>query len=288
MKIITILKFFLELVILSSFLSERFLYYKQFSPDKSDNKSIHHELVKGWEIDFSKVDTKYVEHHLFKLPKTKKLANGFKEYLINHFDLNTTISHQKHIHGDDTTHTYYNKVIDIDTKFKFYFLTLYDILITTLLIFSLFFNSKIGGLFYLFDISLKIFGMFYEPSFNHQFVHLFSGKAIIFVEYLLKENPDSLKIINFMSTVFYFLCQFIFGKNKVAVVVVDEKKENTNKDVKQEKKSELGRTEVNAGDVDGQNKKVRPKIVPLEKANRDKKRDQSPGRRDRRVKEGNF
>jgi hypothetical protein len=287
MKIIKFLKFILKLIIITTFLSERFLYYKQFKAEETKVKSIHHQLLGGWEIDFGKVDLKYDDHPLFKLPYTKKMIDKLREFVMHKMNLNQTVSHVKHTHKGDSVHTYSNKIIDVDIKFKFYFLTAHDMLVFTILLFTLITDSKIAGLFFFFDSFLKCLSVLKDPSFNQLLIHIYSAKYEKLLNYVFTEQANSLKLVNFASTFVYYFIQLIFGKKRR---ISDEDSINKDKDLlDMDNKSASEKNEEK--DVNGHNySKISPsmrKPVSLDNAKRDRKRGQSPSGRDKRSK-GNF
>jgi len=214
MKILTIFKFLLKILIIATFFNERILYYRDFKAEESNVKSVHHEIVHGWEIDFGKLDKKFANHHFFRLPFSSNIVLKIENFLISHTNLNQTVSHTHHRHANDSTHTYANKLIDVDSKFKFHFLTAYDMLISTILILSIIQESNLAGLIYFFDIALKNYGLFFDISFNQQLVHLFNGKYKDFLTFLINEKSDLLKILNFLITFVYLLIVFTVRKKK--------------------------------------------------------------------------
>jgi len=213
MKIITKLKYVLKLFIFATFISERFFYYTQFKAEESDKKNIHHEIVRGYEIDFSKVDSIFSDHQLFKLPYVRKNFDEIKNFLINYWNLNYP-SVTKHTHSKDSNHTYSDRVIDIDLKFKFYFLTAYDFLMTTVLVYFLYNESKIAGLLFFFDVCLKNYCLINDPSFNIEIMNLvkahFNFKELSY--FLYRGQLNILKIFNFFFTSFYMFFLFFLRK----------------------------------------------------------------------------
>jgi hypothetical protein len=214
MKKLTIFKYLLKIFIMATFLSERFLFYRDFKAEESNVKNVHHEILKGWEIDFGKLDKKFANHHLFILPYSSEIVLKIENFFISHTNLNQTVSHTHHKHANDTTHTYANKLIDVDSKFKFHFLTAYDILISTLLIFSIIQGSNFAGLIYFLDIALKNYGLFFDIFFNQQLVNLFNGQFKEFFSFLINEKSDLLKILNFLITFVYLLIVIIVKKKR--------------------------------------------------------------------------
>jgi hypothetical protein len=288
MKKITIFKFILKVFIVATFFSERFLYYKEFKADESIVKSIHHDIVKGWEIDFGKLDKKFSNHQLFKLPYASKFVGELESFLMHHTNLNQTVSHTHHRHASDSVHVYSNKVIDVDSKFKFNFLTAYDILVVTLLLFTVIQESKLAGLLYFLDIALKIYALFYDPTFNHQLVHLFTGQLDKFLLFLLNEKSDLLKAVNFLSTFVYLMIDFMVRKKR-DIVVDEEIRSEIIKHIhpsKEEVKKSIpeGKNEENNLDVDGHNYSVKPvEPVPLQSLKRERIRWKSPGGRSKII-----
>ena len=212
MKICTLLKYVLKIIIFTTFIGERFFYYKKFIVEKSDKKNIHHELVGGWEIDFSKVDSKFSDHQFFKLPYASKITDEIKKYLVYYWNLHYNSPPTRHTHSKDSVHTFSDKVIDNDMRFKFYFLTGYDFTMMTVLIYFLFSESKIAGLLYLCDVCLKNYCLFYDPSFNSQLKNLVTAHFNFkeFSDYICQDLLNILKIVNFFSTFFFMFSRFLF------------------------------------------------------------------------------
>ena len=149
----------LKFLILGLFLLDRLFVYRDLKAKESIyGKDLHHEIIKGYEVDFGKLNEKYDTHHFFYVPFAKKTVGNGLDYIMHKFNLNQTLEHQGHSHADDMTHDFQNKLIDIDSKYKFFFLTAYDILMITLMYFlfskdSLFSNSSL-----LIDTGLKLIG----------------------------------------------------------------------------------------------------------------------------------
>jgi hypothetical protein len=149
----------LKFLILGLFLLDRLLVYRDLKAKESIlGKDLHHELIKGYEVDFGKLNEKYDTHHLFNIPFTKKIVGNGLDYIMHKFNLNQTLKHQGHSHPDDMTHDFQNKLIDVDSKYKFFFLTAYDILMITFIYFLINRDSLFSNTSLLIDTGLKVFG----------------------------------------------------------------------------------------------------------------------------------
>jgi hypothetical protein len=191
----TVFKSLLKMAVIILFLTERSWYYEQMKTQPSDVFHIHHEILPAFDVDYKRVDTLYESHQIFNLPFTKWTAEKMKEFVEHHTNLNQTLEHQKHSHMQNLLRTFKNKLVDLDIKYEFFFITAYDLLIFSLLVFFVLSNSLIVELILINDTLLKIFTLLKESAVKTNMPLVYDKFLKVIKDFLNRDFPDAWKII---------------------------------------------------------------------------------------------
>ncbi len=153
----TIFKSVLKMAIVILFLTERSWYYNRMKA--SNSLHLHHEILPGFDVDYKEVDKMYENHQLFNVPLIKPMIEGIKSFVEHHTNLNKSVEHEKHSHLQNILRTFQNKLVDLDIKFEFFFITAYDLLISSFLVIFVFSESLIFNAFLINDTTLKLISL---------------------------------------------------------------------------------------------------------------------------------
>lgn len=142
----------IKLTILILFLYDRYFYFKELN--KTDTSLMHSVLTNDYKINVRELDRNYDMHPLFTLPYSQNLVESLQNYLIKRYHYNTTKIHQNT--SKESYHSYDQSTVDFFIKFRFGFVTLYDLVtFITLLYFITTDSFKALGLLLL-DTGLKV------------------------------------------------------------------------------------------------------------------------------------
>lgn len=149
-----ILKFF----ILTLFLFDRFVVYKDIkAKEYVFNLDLHHTIFDGFDVNLRDLNESFKSHQLFKIPYAQTIVEKVMNKISHLFNINQTYTHDGHSHPKhDLTHNFKNRLIDIESKFKFFYLTVYDLLMLLFLYYLIRKDSLVGNISLLFDVGLKL------------------------------------------------------------------------------------------------------------------------------------
>jgi hypothetical protein len=154
----SLLKKTLKFIILILFLYDKFILYKEIkAKEYTFNLDLHHTLFMGFDVNLSNLNDSFKSHQIFKIPYAQSMVEKVMNKITHLFNINETYSHEGHSHPKhDFTHNFKNRLIDLESKFKFYFLTAYDLLMMTFLYYLFSKDSLVGNIILLFNVGLKL------------------------------------------------------------------------------------------------------------------------------------
>lgn len=189
----------LKFSIVALLLVERYWHYNGLlADDRKDTLDLHQEIL-GKDFNFHKIQRKYDNHQLFSIPFAKSVFNKFQNFIEHKINLNQTVSHHGHSHIMDIFHTNNNKLNDLDSKFQFFFLTAYDLLMLTFLFLAFTKDSLVWLLPLLFDSGLKVFSSLFVQFTQGGYKIIYSS-IYSFISHILSKDFKSLAgdLSNFM------------------------------------------------------------------------------------------
>jgi hypothetical protein len=211
----SLIKKTLKIIILALFLYDRFIVYKDIKAKESFfNKDLHHTVLKGFDVNLNSLKETFKSHQIFKIPFVQRIVEKGLNWYTSMFNINQTYTHEGHSHPlNDFTHNFKNRLIALETNFKFYFITVYNLLMMALLYKLFTKDSIIGNSVLLFDTALKLISSIITHGTEHRLkffdyiIYTFSknSKGFQKIWHEVKDFLDREKVLIINIALFSFL-----------------------------------------------------------------------------------
>jgi hypothetical protein len=129
------------------------------------------------------------------------MVEGIKSLIEHHTNLNKSVEHEQHSHLQNLLRTFQNKLVDLDIKFEFFYITAYDLLISTCLIIFVLSNSLIFNAVLINDTALKVVGLLWAIFKQIKMPLVYDTIYTVIQDFLKRDFLDAWKITsNFFNT----------------------------------------------------------------------------------------